>query len=68
MAALRGEVQSMPGRIDVEEIMRMREILPKLKVNPTDDFLWAMRSDMQSFLDAVKQSKGSYALDDLIIE
>lgn len=66
MAALRGEVQNMPGSIDVEEIMRMREVLPKLKVNPTDDFLWAMRSDMQSSLDAVKQSKESYTLDDLI--
>ncbi|MBP3489748.1 MAG: hypothetical protein J6K53_15345 [Roseburia sp.] len=66
MAALRSQVQSMPGHIDVEEIMRMREILPKLCMNPSDDFLWAMRDDMQSSLNAIKQSKGNYTLDDLI--
>ena len=66
MEALRKQVQSMPGHIDVEEVMRMREILPKLKMNPSDDFLWAMRKDMQSSLDAIKQSNGSYTLDDLI--
>lgn len=66
MAALREKVQSMPGRIDMEEMMQMREILPKLKLNPEDDFLWAMRNDMQSSLDAIKKSKGSYTLEDLI--
>lgn len=66
MAALREQVQSMPGRIDVEEMIRMKEILPKLKMNPTDEFLWAMRDDIQSSLNAIKQSKGSYTLDDLI--
>ena len=66
MAALRGRVQSMPGRIDMEEMMQMREILPKLKLNPEDDFYWAMREDMQNSLDAIKQSKGNYTLDDMI--
>ncbi len=66
MAALREKVQSMPGHIDVEEIKQMKEILPKLKMNPEDDLYWAMRNDMQSSLDAIKQSKGSYSLDDLI--
>ena len=66
MAALREKVQSMPGHIDVEEIKQMKEILPKLKMNPEDDFYWAMRNDMQSSLDANKQSKGSYTLEDLI--
>lgn len=66
MAALRGQIQSMPGHIDVEEIKRMREILPKLRMNPSDDFLWAMRNDMQNCLNVIKQSKGSYTLDDLI--
>lgn len=66
MAALRGKVQSMPGRIDMEEMMQMREILPKLKLNPEDDLYWAMREDMQNSLDAIKQSKGNYTLDDLI--
>lgn len=66
MAALREKVQSMPGHIDVEEIKQMKEILPKVKMNPEDDFYWAMRNDMQSSLDAIKQSKGSYTLDDLI--
>lgn len=66
MAALREKVQGMPGHIDVEEIKQMREILPKLKLNPEDDFYWAMREDLQNSLDAIKQSKGSYTLDDLI--
>ena len=35
-------------------------------MNPEDDFYWAMRNDMQSSLDAIKQSKGNYTLDDLI--
>lgn len=66
MEALRERVQSMPGHIDVEEIMRMREILPKLSMNPSDDFLWAMRDDMQNSLNHIKQSKGSYTFDDLV--
>ena len=66
MAALREKVQSMPGHMDVEEIKQMKEILPKLKMNSEDDFYWAMRNDMQSSLDAIKQAKGSDTLDDLI--
>lgn len=66
MEALRRQVQSMPGHIDVEEIMRMKEILPKLKMNPEDDFTWAMREEMQNSLNAVKESSGTYTLDDLI--
>lgn len=66
MAAMREHVQNLPGRIDVEEIMQMREILPKLKMNPEDDFLWAMRNDMQNSLNAIKGSAGTYTLDDLI--
>lgn len=66
MAALRERVQEMPGHIDVEEIMQMKEILPKLRMNPSDDFLWEMREDMQNSLDAIKKSKGDYSLDDLI--
>ena len=66
MAALREQVQSMSGHIDVEEIRRMKEILPKLKMNPSNDFLWAMQHDMQNSLNAIKEKKGSYTLDDLI--
>lgn len=66
MEALRKQVQSMPGHIDALEVMRMRDILPKLKMNPSDDFLWGMRDDMQESLNAVKQAKGSYTIDDLI--
>jgi hypothetical protein len=68
MAALREQVKSLPGyhEIDVQEIAQMREILPKLKVNPSDDLLWEMRDSMQASLDSIKQSKGSYDLDDLI--
>jgi hypothetical protein len=68
MAALREQVKSLPGyqEIDVREIAKMREILPKLKVNPSDDLLWEMRDSMQTSLDSIKQSKGSYDLDDLI--
>lgn len=66
MTALREQVQGMPGRIDVEQIRQMKEILPKLRINPSDDFLWAMRNDMQDSLNEIKQSRGSYTLDDLI--
>lgn len=66
MQALRERVQNMPGHMDVEEIMRMKEILPKLKMNPADEFYWAMKEDMQNSLNAVKESKGTYTLDDLI--
>lgn len=65
-AAMRKQVQSMPGHIDVEEIMQMREILPKLRMNPSDNFQWAMQDDMQNSLNALKQSKGGYTLEDLI--
>lgn len=65
-AALREQVQSMPGHIDVEEMIRMHEIIPKLRANPSDDFLWAMRDDMQNSLNAIKQLNGSYTFDDLI--
>lgn len=66
MAAMRKQVQDTPGHIDVEEIMQMREILPKIRMNPSNDFQWAMQSDIQNSLNAIKQSKGSYTLEDLI--
>lgn len=66
MAALREKVQSMPGHIDVREMMELEEIMPKLRTNPSDDFLWAMRSDIQNSLNTIKQSNGSYTFDDLI--
>lgn len=64
MSALHG--QFLPGQVDVEEMKRMHEILPKLKYNPADDYRLAMQKDMQNSLNAIKEKKGSYTLDDLL--
>lgn len=66
MAALRAKVQSMPGHIDVEEMKKTFEILPKLRMNPEDDFYWAMRNEMHISLDELKKSKGSYTSEEFM--
>lgn len=63
MEALHG--QKLHGAVDVEAMKRMHEILPKLKYNPSDDFLWAMRDDISTELQQIKEEKGSYTLDDI---
>ena len=66
MAALREKVQSMPGHIDVEELKRTFEILPKLRMNPEDDFYWAMRNDMKASLDEIKELRGDYTSEEYL--
>lgn len=66
LEALRKQVQSMPKHTDLEEVKKIKEFLPKVSVDPAGEFLWAMRTEMQNSLNAIKQSKGSYNLDDLI--
>ncbi len=63
LEALHG--QKLHGAVDVEAMKRMHEILPKLKYNPSDDFLWAMRDDISTELQQIKEEKGSYTLDDI---
>ncbi|MDE6619200.1 MAG: hypothetical protein K2K74_01670 [Lachnospiraceae bacterium] len=66
LEALRAQTQGAFEQIDIDEIQRMREILPKLSMNPSDEMLWAMREDVQNSIDVVKKAKGGYTLDDLI--
>lgn len=63
MEALHG--QKLHGAVDIEAMKRRHEILPKLKYNPSDDFLWAMRDDISTELQQIKEEKGSYTLDDI---
>lgn len=64
--ALREQVQNMPGHFDLEEEMRMREILPKLKLDPVYEHRTAMDSMIQSSYDEIKQHKDYYSIDDLV--
>lgn len=66
LEALRKLVQEMPGRIDFEKEMRFREILPKLQMDPAGTLYGDMRSAWQEDLDAVKEWKGHYDLEDII--
>lgn len=65
---LRGQVKGMSytANIDFNEIIHLREILPKMRMNPADGYYRAMQSDMQNSLNAAKQSRGNYSFDDLI--
>ena len=65
-AALREQMQGSLQQIDVDEIIRMRGILPKMSFELSYDMKAAMHKDIQNSLDALKQSKGDYSLDDLI--
>lgn len=64
LRALHG--QKLRGAVDTEEMKRMEEIIPKLSINPEDEFYWALRNDMSQALEAIKEQKGSYDLDDLL--
>ena len=64
ISALHG--QQLKGAVDVEEMKRMEEILPKLSMNPSDEFYWAMREDMSKSMQAIKENKGNYGFDDLL--
>lgn len=68
LSALRGQTQGQGQfyQIDVDEIMRMREISPKLRMDVSYEMKAAMQKDIQNSIDAVKKAKGDYSLDDSI--
>lgn len=68
LSALRGQTQGQGQfyQIDVDEIMRMREIFPKLRMDVSYEMKAAMQKDIQNSIDAVKKAKGDYSLDDSI--
>lgn len=66
MAALRKQVQEMPGHIDVEEMMRAREILPKCQIDPVGTHYFQMAKYEGEFLEKVKEVKGNeYTIEDI---
>ncbi|MDE5824469.1 MAG: hypothetical protein K2H91_07295, partial [Lachnospiraceae bacterium] len=66
MAALRGQVQGVFEQIDVDEIMRMREIFPKLRMELSYDMKDAMQKDMRNASEEIIKAKGYTSLDDTI--
>lgn len=68
MAALRGQVQGSFQQIDVDEIMRMREIFPKLRMELSYEMKEAMQKDMRNASEKIIKAKGDTSLDDVIAE
>ena len=68
MAALRTQVQGSFEQIDVDEIMRMREIFPKLRMEQSYEMMEAMQKDMRNASEEIIKSKGYTSLDDVITE
>ena len=64
---LRKAVQEMPdsGAIDYEEMMRMREILPKLQMDPAGSHYQEMLQIRQETMDGIKAAKQAYDLQDV---
>lgn len=66
MAALHGQVQGVFQQINVDEIMRMREIFPKLCMDLSYDMRDAMQKDMRKASEEIMKAKGYTSLDDTI--
>ena len=66
MDALRGQVQGVFKQIDVDEIMRMREIFPKLHMDLSYEMRDAMQKDMRKVSEEIIKVKGYTSLDDTI--
>lgn len=64
LRALHG--QKLKGSVDVEEMKRMEEILPKLSYNPADEHLWGMRNGITNELNVIKEQKGQYTMDEML--
>lgn len=58
LAALRGQVQENFHQIDVDEIMRMREMMPKMSIDLSYDMRTAMQKDIQGSYDVIKKANG----------
>lgn len=66
MEALHKQVQEMPGHIDFEKQMRIREILPKVEMDPAGSLYSDMRTDWLTELSEIKEQKGYYDLNDIV--
>ena len=65
MEALRKEVQAMPGHIDFEKQKKLREILPKLQMDPVGEHYEKMNAYSSDALAKIKEHNKDYGLDEL---
>lgn len=65
MEALRKEVQAMPGHIDFEKQKKLREILPKLQMDPIGAHYEKMNAYSNDALAKIKEYNKNYGLEEL---
>lgn len=65
MEALRKEVQAMPGHIDFEKQKKLREILPKLQMDPVGAHYQEMNAYSNDALAQIKEYNKDYGLEEL---
>lgn len=65
MEALRKEVQAMPGHIDFEKQKKLREILPKLQMDPVGAHYEKMNAYSNDALAKIKEYNKNYGLEEL---
>lgn len=65
MEALRKEVQAMPGHIDFEKQKKLREILPKLQMDPVGAHYQEMNAYSNDALAKIKEYNMDYGLEEL---
>lgn len=65
MEALRKEVQAMPGHIDFEKQKKLREILPKLQMDPVGSHYEKMNAYSNDALAKIKEYNKNYGLEEL---
>ena len=67
MEALRKEVQAMPGYIDFEKQKKLREILPKLQMDPVGAHYEKMNAYSNDALAKIKEYNMDYGLEELFV-
>ena len=65
MEALRKEVQAMPGHIDFEKQKKLREMLPKLQMDPVGAHYEKMNAYSNDALAKIKEYNKNYGLEEL---
>ena len=65
MEALRKEVQAMPGHVDFEKQKKLREILPKLQMDPVGTHYQEMNAYSNDALAKIKEYNKNYGLEEL---
>mgnify|MGYP003290164128 CR=1 FL=1 len=65
MEALRKEVQAMPGHIEFEKQKKLREILPKLQMDPVGAHYEKMNAYSNDALAKIKEYNKNYGLEEL---